>query len=198
MQSDLRMRMIKIGLGLLVVTAAILGGDTVSNFNGDILIIATLLLFAFALSIVEISRIGYVTLVFAGVAIIHIALQLVPFGYLSMADFGLKPEGMFFTGSFIETFRALISFIVVLFVFFTTLSLGYSHARGLLSFLYVALYCNLVIGLFQFSSGLPVGPGVFGYTLAGGFFINQNHFSTFLAMLVPFLILGMMLKVRQC
>ncbi|MEF2554207.1 O-antigen ligase family protein [Aurantimonas sp. A2-1-M11] len=189
--------MIKIGLGLLVVMAAVLGGDTVSNLNGDILMMATLLLFALALPNLEIVRIGYGPLVFAGVAIFHIVLQLFPFGDMGILDFDRQLRGLFLTLSFAETFRVLLSFVTAFFIFLVTVSLGYSHARGLLSFLYVAVYCNLLLGAVQFSSSAPVRPAFFDYPLAGGFFINQNHFSTFLAMFIPFLIFSIFYEERK-
>ncbi|MEH6717893.1 MAG: O-antigen ligase family protein [Aurantimonas endophytica] len=197
MGSDGWSRIVKNALGLLLLAAAILGGNTVSHLNGDLLILATLAVFALALLTLDPHRIGIGPVVFAAVAIASVGIQLVPLGGWGGETIGGAFRGTFLTLNFVETARVLLSLLVALMVFFVTLTLSYSKARSLLSFMYVALYCNLLMGAVQFASRGTMRAGPFDYPLGGGFFINPNHFSTFLLVFIPFLIFSLLYETRR-
>ena len=173
MRSEISSHYVSVALGVLVVAAAILGGNTVANINGDGLIFGALLVLALALPTIDPSRIGPIPVAFGCRAFLSIATQLAPLDVWGAAPRG---PGQFPTLGFIETARALLAFLVALSVFLVTLTLRCPAARSLLPFMVVALYCNLLAGMVQFASRQPIGENVFGYPLGGGFFINQNHF----------------------
>ncbi|NDV89428.1 hypothetical protein GTW51_22535 [Aurantimonas aggregata] len=193
MQNESRGRVVKIALGLLMLGAAIVGGDTVSNFNGDLLIFAAFLVFGLALPDIQLTRVGTLPAVFGILILLCVLVQMLPLGMLD-SD-GLGP--MFLTSSFIETSRVLLSAFCALMVLFVALSLSYTQVRALMPFLYVALYCNLLMGAVQFSSRTRIREGLFDYPLAGGFFVNPNHFSTFLVVFIPFLMFSILYEKRK-
>ncbi|GLK69720.1 O-antigen ligase family protein [Hansschlegelia plantiphila] len=186
---ETRGRIIKTGLGVLFVAAGILGGNTASDVNGDIITICTLALGLTALPMLKPGRIGVIPGGFAAAGVAAVLLQLLPLGGLAPRQFAGGVDSLFLTFDVIETVRALLTVVCVGIVLLVVLSLDYDIARSLTSFLYVGLICNLFVGALNYSaSSNIVGDDLFPYALAGGFFINPNHFSTYLLMFVPFVV----------
>jgi hypothetical protein len=193
LQNEIWGRIVKIAIGMLMLAAAIFGGDTVSNVHGDLLMFGAFVVFVLALANVRLERVGTLPVVFGALILLGVLVQILPLGLLG-SDV-LSP--MFLTKSFIETLRVLLSALCALMVLIAALSLSYAQARQLMPFLYIALYCNLLMGAVQFSSRTRIREDLFDYSLAGGFFVNPNHFSTFLILFIPFLMFSILYEKRK-
>lgn len=183
-------------LGMVLLVVAIFGGGTQAGLPSDA---AIQVLAIVAASIVCLrhmdrsidSRVFWF-LVATGIAVV---MQITPLGSVwvlstqnILREVGL-PDGMqpltisLGLGRSIEAtgyFLTLALFLVAI------LKLRFDQVYGLMSFYLLGVVLNLIAGLIQFSYSGPVQvTEVFPYTLRGGFFVNENHFSSLIFTSIP-------------
>lgn len=182
-------------LGGALILAMVIGGGTSAGLYTDAVIqVATILAVTFALSRPARHAPDRRLLALAAVALLVIALQIVPLPNALIAP--LRPELLRLdtTLSIISlgagrTIECLLFVVTVAAFLMALMRFDRAELLALLPFFFAGLVCNMVAAVMQFSlASTTAMESVLPYRIGAGLFANASHFSALLFVSIPLLI----------